>query len=96
MIKVKENSTNNKPWLYFSLIKCINKKNKMYKKLIKHLTMEKFNFYKKYKIILTSLLRRDEYLYYSFKINNNSNNSKYTWSIINKLLNKKKYNLMNN
>ena len=26
MIKVKENSTNNKPWLYFSLIKCINKK----------------------------------------------------------------------
>ena len=96
MIKVKEKSKHNKPWLYFSLIKCINKKNRMYKKLIKHWTTEKFKFYKKYKNILTSLLRRSEYLYYSFKINNNSNNSKYTWSVINKLLNKKKYNLMKN
>ena len=66
----------------------------MYKKVIKHWTTEKF--YKKYKNILTSLLRRSEYLYYSFKINNNSNNSKYTWYVINKLLNKKKYNLMKN
>ena len=96
MIKVKENSTNNKPWLYFSLIKCINKKNRMYKKLLKLWTTDKFKFYKKYKNILTSLLRRSEYLYYSFNINNNSNNSKYTWSVINKLLNKKKYNLMKN
>ena len=62
----------------------------MYKKLIKHWTTEKFKFYKKYKNILTSILRRSEYLYYSFKINNNSNNSKYTWSVINNLLNKKK------
>ena len=84
MIKVKEKSKNNKPWLYFSLIKCINKKNSMYKKLIKHWTTEKFKFYKKYKNILTSLLRRSEYLYYSFKINNNSNNSKYTIIIHNR------------
>ena len=62
----------------------------MYMKLIKHRTTEKFKFDKKYKNILTSLLRRSEYLYYSFKINNNSNNSKYTWSVINKLLNIKK------
>ena len=68
----------------------------MYKKLIKHWTTEKFKLYIKYKNILTSLLRRSEYLYYSFKINNNINNSKYTWSVINKLLNKKKYNLMKN
>ena len=68
----------------------------MYKKLIKHWTTEKFKLYIKYKNILTSLLRRSEYLYYSFKINNNINNSKYTWSVINKLLNKKKYNLMEN
>ena len=32
IIKVKEKIKNNKPWLYNSLIKCINKKNKMYKK----------------------------------------------------------------
>ena len=66
----------NKPWLYFCLIKCINKQNILYKKLIKYWTMDKFNFYKKYKNILTFLLRRSEYLYYSFKINNNSNNTK--------------------
>ena len=62
----------------------------MYKKLIKHWTTDKFKFYKKYKNILTSILRRSAYLYYSFKINNNSNNSKYTWSVIHKLLNNKK------
>ena len=42
MIKVKEKSKNNKPWLYFRLIKCINKKNRIYKKLIKHWITEKF------------------------------------------------------
>ena len=87
IIKVKEKNKNNKPWLYNSLIKCINKKNKMYKKMIKNKSFTKINYYKKYKNILTSLLRLSEKLYYSNKINNNKNNIKYTWSIINNLIN---------
>ena len=88
IIKVKEKIKNNKPWLYNnSLIKCINKKNKMYKKMIKNKSFTKINYYKKYKNILTSLLRLSEKLYYSNKINNNKNNIKYTWSIINNLIN---------
>ena len=80
IIKVKEKIKNNKPWLYNnSLIKCINKKNKMYKKMIKNKSFTKINYYKKYKNILTSLLRLSEKLYYSNKINNNKNNIKYTW-----------------
>ena len=54
-IKVKEHTKQNKPWLYSSLIKCINKTNKMYKKIIKHRTTEKCNYYKKYTNILTSV-----------------------------------------
>ena len=38
--------------LYFSLIKCINKKNRMYKKLIKHWTTENLNFIKNIKIFV--------------------------------------------
>ena len=59
----------------------------MYKKIIKNKSLTKINYYKKYKNILTSLLRLSEKLYYSNKINNNKNNIKYTWSIINNLIN---------
>ena len=59
----------------------------MYKKMIKNKSFTKINYYKKYKNILTSLLRLSKKLYYSNKINNNKNNIKYTWSIINNLIN---------
>ena len=49
-------------YIYTSIIKFINKKNKMYKKIIKHKTTEKFNYYMKYKNILTSILRKSEYI----------------------------------
>ena len=55
--------------------------------MIKNKSFTKINYYKKYKNILTSLLRLSEKLYYSNKINNNKNNIKYTWSIINNLIN---------
>ena len=56
--------------------------------MIKNKSFTKINYYKKYKnILLTSLLRLSEQLYYSNKINNNKNNIKYTWSIINNLIN---------
>ena len=40
----------------------------MYTKIIKYKTTEKFNYYKKYKNILTSVLRKYEYIYYSSEI----------------------------
>ena len=56
--------------------------------MIKNKSFTKINYYKRYKNILTSLLRLSENLYYSNKINNNKNNNiKYTWSIINNLIN---------
>ena len=55
--------------------------------MIKNKSLTKINYYKKYKNILTSLLRLSEKLYYSNKINNNKNIIKYTWSIINNLIN---------
>ena len=98
IIQIKDNKKIKKPWIYSSLIKCINKKNKLYRNILKNKTTEKFIYYKKYKNILTTLLRKSEYLYYSSKLTNNHNNIKNTWAIINKVINtnKKEINLLHN
>ena len=54
--------------------------------MITNKSLTKINYYKRYKNIPISLLRLSEILYYSNKINNNKNNIKYTWSIINDLI----------
>ena len=98
IIKIKDNKKIKKPWIYSSLIKCINKKNKLYRNILKNKTTEKFIYYKKYKNILTILLRKSEYMYYSSKLTNNHNNIKNTWAIINKVINtnKKEINSLHN
>ena len=50
----------------------------MFKKMIKNKSFTKINYCKRYKNILTSLLRLSEKLYFSNKINNNKNNITYT------------------
>ena len=90
IIQIKDNTKIIKPWIYSSLIKCINKKNKLYRNILKNKTTEKCIYYKKYKNILTTLLRKSEYMYYSSKLTNNHNNIKNTWAIINKVINTNK------
>ena len=82
IIQIKDNTKIKKPWIYSSLVKCINKKNKLYRNILKNKTTEKFIYYKKYKNILTTLLRKSEYLYYSSKLTNNHNNIKNTWALL--------------
>ena len=57
IIKVKYNNKKNKPWIYYGLIKCIKKKNKLFKQTLNNNSIKKKNHYKKYKNILTSVLR---------------------------------------
>ena len=99
IIQIKDNKKIKKPWIYFSLIKCINKKNKFYRNIKKKnysLYTDTFIYYKKYKNILTTLFRKSEYLFYSSKLTNNHNNIKNIWSIINKVINTKKKKLIHN
>ena len=68
-----------KPWIHEGILKCIIK-------IIKNKIGDRFIYYKKYKNILTSLIRLSENMYYSSKLNIDKNNSKNTWAILNKLL----------
>ena len=59
LIKIKDIDNNKKPWIYNSIIKCIIIKNKLYTKVLKNKTnLVNLNYYKHYKNILGSLIRR--------------------------------------
>ena len=47
----------NKPWLSNALIKCIKKKNRLYKKYLRNPTMDRQSIYKSYKNKLNHSLR---------------------------------------
>ena len=86
---------NNKPWITKSLLKCIHKKNKLYKKTIinSNLDME----YKNYKNCLSTILKKCENNYYSGKLKTNNINN--TWRVLNNLMkntNKNTINMNNN
>jgi len=57
-----------KPWLTKSLLRSINKKNKLYKQYLHHQSNEKLLKYKTYKNKLTNLLRVAKRLYFENQI----------------------------
>ena len=63
-IKGKALNSFRKPWLTKSLLKSINKKNKLYKQYLRHRSNEKLLKYKTYKNKLTNLLRVAKRLYF--------------------------------
>ena len=73
--KIISNKIKN-PWINNSLLKCIHHK----KKLLKLFIVDKNDFnhikYKKYRNILTSVLRNTEKLFYKKALSNCCNNSK--------------------
>ena len=81
-----------KPWLTKSLLRSINKKNKLYKQYLRHRSNEKLLKYKTYKNKLTDLLRVAKRLYFQNQIELNKTSIKQTWRILNNAIgqNKKK------
>ena len=81
-----------KPWLTKSLLRSLNKKNKLYKQYLRHRSNEKLLKYKTYKNKLTNLLRVAKRLYFENQIEINKTNIKQTWRILNNAIgqNKKK------
>ena len=67
-IKGKALNSFRKPWLTKSLLKSINKKNKLYKQYLRHRSNEKLLKYKTYKNKLTNLLRVAKRLYFENQI----------------------------
>ena len=73
-----------------SLLRSINRKNNLYYKYKTNPTDFSKRKYTAYKNVLTSLLRREKKMYFSRQLNNFKNNSKQTWNVINRILNKNK------
>ena len=67
-IKGKALNSFRKPWLTKSLLRSINKKNKLYKQYLRHRSNEKLLKYKTYKNKLSNLLRVAKRLYFENQI----------------------------
>ena len=75
-IKGKALNSFRKPWLTKSLLRSVNKKNKLYKQYLRHRSNEKLLKYKTYKNKLTDLLRVAIRDYFQNQIELNKTNIK--------------------
>ena len=78
------------PWVSKSLLKCINKKNKLFYKFRSKKTLRAKQKYSRYRNVLTSVLRDAKKLYYYDKFKSVFKDMKGTWKIIRQALNSKK------
>ena len=85
----RKDKRQHKPWMTSGLKNACKKKNILYKRFLKSRSGVAEVRYKSYKNKLTSILRQCEKEYYSNLLEENKQNIKETWKIINKLLNKK-------
>lgn len=83
------------PWISKSLLKSINKKNRLFHKYKLNPSNNNKKKYTKYKNILTHILRCEKKAYFSKQFNIHYNDMKGTWKIINNVLNKNKSNVHN-
>ena len=91
-LKTKHNNPK-KPkslWITKGLLASVRKKNRLYKKLLKHPTLICETQYKTYKNKLNHLIRIAKKMYYDDKFQLAKNNLKETWKLINEVTNKKK------
>ena len=89
-IKCKALNSFRKPWLTKSLLRSINKKNKLYKQYLRHRSNEKLLKYKAYKNKLTDLFRVGKRLYFQNQIELNKTTIKQTWRILNNAISQNK------
>ena len=84
--KLSKRKTPIKPWITKGLIKSIQTKDKLYKKYIKHPTINNKIIHTKYKNNLTQLLRLSKRNHISSEIELHKHNMKKMWGTLNNLL----------
>ena len=87
--KVKCKTRNNKPWITKGLANAFKKQKTLYKRFLKNRNKENEHRYKTYKNKLVNIKRFCEKTYYSNLLEENKNNIKETWKILNNIINKK-------
>ena len=75
-----------KPWITPAILKSIHRKDKLYKKYMNKPTYDNKTKLNKYRNMLTSLIRSSKKQYFTEKLNENRNNLKQTWNILNSVL----------
>ena len=78
-----------KPWITPSILCSINRITKLYKHFLRKKTVESENIYRQYRNTLTHVLRDAKRLYYRSLLQENRNNGKQTWNLLNELINKR-------
>ena len=79
-----------KPWITPGLLCSINMKNKLYKKALRNKNIANENKYKQYRNMLINIIRDAKKQYISNALEENKNDGKQTWRVLNKLINKRK------
>ena len=92
VIKGKQMNKFYSPWLSRGLLKSINKKNRLYKKLVQSPTTSCELKYKAYKNKLNHLIRIAKHTYYDSKLEEAKNDLRTTWKLLNEVINKRKNN----
>lgn len=77
-----------KPWISKGIINACKKKNLLYKEFLKKRTIEAEQKYKLYKNKLTKIIRCSKIDYYSKLLEDNKNNVKKTWDVLNAIIKK--------
>ncbi|PFX11479.1 hypothetical protein AWC38_SpisGene24772, partial [Stylophora pistillata] len=90
VFKGKQVNTFFSPWLSPGLLESVNKKNRLYKKLVISPSTSSETKYKAYKNKLTRLIRIAKKKYYDSKFENGRNDLKTTWKLLNEIINKRK------
>ena len=90
IIKGKDLTMFNSPWLTPGLLKSINKKNRLYKQSVRSSSESCKLRYKMYKNKLNHLIRTAKRLYYDNRFKGAKNDLKLTWKLINEVINKRK------
>ena len=89
LAKAKASNKTKQPWITKGIMHSISKRNDLYKEALKS-ENKNMTEYKKYRNTLTSVIRLSRKLYYSEKIDTNTNNTKSLWDTVNNLIGKKK------
>ncbi len=85
----KRNIKPKSPWITFGLLKSIRRKDVLYKKSLRKPSDTNIAKYKQYRNKLNSLLRTAKRNYYSELLEDEKNNMRNTWKIINSIIRKK-------
>jgi exonuclease III len=90
LTKLSKKRFKDKKWLTNGLLKCIKRKNRLYKIFLHHPNEINTLTYKKYKNALTKCLRKAEENYYVKLIDDNKKNVRALWQIFGPVINAKK------